>query len=49
MRIRLDPGEGYIAPTELLPHDGSTLTATAPSRIAFWLGHWPIGTLGSLV
>ena len=24
LRIRLDPGEGYITPTELLPHDGST-------------------------
>lgn len=49
LRIRLDPGEGYIAPTELLPHDGSTLTAAAPSRIAFWLGHWPVGALPSLV
>ena len=48
LRIRLDPGQGYIAPTELLPHDGSTLMATEPSRIAFWLGHWPLGTLGSL-
>lgn len=49
LRIRLDPGQGYIAPTELLPHDGSTLTADAPSRIAFWLGHWPTGQLPSLI
>jgi hypothetical protein len=40
LRIRLGPGEGYIAPTELIPHDGSTQGATQPSRIAFWLGHW---------
>jgi hypothetical protein len=25
------------------------MTATAPSRIAFWLGHWPIGVLCSLL
>jgi hypothetical protein len=49
LRIRLDPGDAYITPTELVPHDGSTLTATAPSRIAFWLGRWPLGALGSLV
>ncbi|OLE20960.1 MAG: hypothetical protein AUG49_23160 [Catenulispora sp. 13_1_20CM_3_70_7] len=49
LRIRLDPGQGYIAPTELVPHDGSTLTATTPSRIAFWLGHWPVGTLPRIV
>jgi hypothetical protein len=49
LRIRLDPGQGYIAPTELLPHDGSTLAATAPSRIAFWLGHWPVGAMPSLI
>lgn len=49
LRIRIDPGEGYIAPTELLPHDGSTLDATEPSRIAFWLGHWPTGALNSLL
>ena len=49
IRIRLDPGEGYIAPTELIPHDGSTWGMRAPSRIAFWLGHWPAGTLRTLV
>lgn len=49
LRIRLDPGQGYIAPTELIPHDGSTLDADQPTRIGFWLGHWPTGTLGSLI
>ncbi|WP_033255525.1 hypothetical protein [Kitasatospora phosalacinea] len=41
LRIRLDPGDGYLAPTELLPHDGSTMGITEPSTAAFWLGHWP--------
>lgn len=45
VRIRIEPGEGYIAPTELVPHDGSTSGAGLPSRIAFWLGHWPTGVL----
>lgn len=49
IRIRLDPGDGYIAPTELIPHDGSTWGASTPSRIAFWLGHWPAGTLRTLI
>jgi hypothetical protein len=49
IRIRLDPGEGYIAPTELIPHDGSTWGMAAPSRVAFWLGHWPAGTLPTLI
>lgn len=40
LRIRLAPGEGYIAPTELLPHDGSTQNSTQPSTAAFWLGNW---------
>ncbi|MFF7994749.1 hypothetical protein ACFZDG_33880 [Kitasatospora xanthocidica] len=48
-RLRLDPGEGYIAPTELLPHDGSTEDQDQPSTAAFWLGHWPRGTLTQLV
>lgn len=38
LRIRLAPGDGYIAPTELTTHDGSTLGAAVPSTIAFWLG-----------
>ncbi|MGF1426868.1 hypothetical protein [Kitasatospora sp. LaBMicrA B282] len=48
-RIRLAPGECYIAPTELLPHDGSTEDQPEPSTAAFWLGHWPRGVLPSLV
>ncbi|GAA4219435.1 hypothetical protein FHR32_000392 [Streptosporangium album] len=38
LRIRLDPGEGYIAPTEFLPHDGSTAGMREWSLAAFWLG-----------
>ncbi|OPG10587.1 hypothetical protein [Microbispora sp. GKU 823] len=38
LRIRLEPGQGYIAPTELLPHDGSTAGAAEWSVVAFWLG-----------
>ncbi|MFG2825047.1 hypothetical protein ACGFX4_37175 [Kitasatospora sp. NPDC048365] len=49
LRIRLDPGDGYIAPTELLPHDGSTEGHPDPSTAAFWLGHWPRGVLGSII
>ncbi|MFD7861343.1 hypothetical protein [Streptomyces sp. NPDC059783] len=41
LRIRLDPGDGYIAPTELLPHDGSTAGVDQPSVAAFWLGRSP--------
>ncbi|MFD7644369.1 hypothetical protein ACFV4P_27420 [Kitasatospora sp. NPDC059795] len=48
-RIRLAPGEGYIAPTELLPHDGSTDDQPEPSTAVFWLGHWPRGSLTALV
>ncbi|MGW7579771.1 hypothetical protein ACWGKU_20295 [Kitasatospora sp. NPDC054768] len=43
LRIRLAPGDGYLAPTEFLPHDGSTEGFTSPSTAAFWLGHWPRG------
>ncbi|MEU3572199.1 hypothetical protein AB0E96_27800 [Kitasatospora sp. NPDC036755] len=48
-RIRLAPGEGYIAPTELLPHDGSTEDQAEPSTAVFWLGHWPRGVLSAVV
>ncbi|MEW2618935.1 hypothetical protein [Streptomyces sp. NPDC048106] len=41
LRIRLDPGDGYIAPTEFLPHDGSTAGVDRPSVAAFWLGRSP--------
>jgi len=49
VRIRFEPGEGYIAPTELVPHDGSTLGIEQPSRIAFWLGDWPTGLFPAAV
>ncbi|MGW5689127.1 hypothetical protein [Nonomuraea sp. NPDC003754] len=38
LRIRLQPGQGYIAPTEFLPHDGSTNGEESWSLAAFWLG-----------
>ncbi|MFE2722468.1 hypothetical protein [Kitasatospora sp. NPDC059327] len=41
-RLRLDPGDGYVAPTEFLPHDGST-EGQQESTAAFWLGRWPSG------
>ncbi|MEU9189888.1 hypothetical protein AB0D14_36215 [Streptomyces sp. NPDC048484] len=41
LRIRLEPGDGYIVPTELLPHDGSTAGIDQPSVAAFWLGRPP--------
>ncbi|MGD3107751.1 hypothetical protein [Streptomyces sp. YGL11-2] len=44
IRIHLAPGQGYIAPTELIPHDGSTEGQPLPSKAAFWLGHWPRAT-----
>lgn len=49
IRIRLASGEGYVAPTEYLPHDGSTEAQDRPSAAAFWLGHWPRGILPSLI
>ncbi|WEB38780.1 hypothetical protein MOV08_05315 [Streptomyces yunnanensis] len=49
VRIRLAPGEGYLAPTEYLPHDGSTDGAPLPSAAAFWLGRWPRRVLPTLV
>ncbi|KUO04794.1 hypothetical protein [Streptomyces caeruleatus] len=38
VRIRLEPGHGYIAPTEFVPHDGSTDGIDLASVAAFWLG-----------
>lgn len=49
IRIRLAPGEGYIAPTEYLFHDGSTEGRSESSAMAFWLGHWDRRVLPSLV
>lgn len=49
LRIRIDPGEGYVAPTDLLVHDGSTTGLSRGPQIAstaaFWLGHIPQGIL----
>lgn len=41
VRLRLEPGDAYLAPTELLPHDGSTADLDRPSTAAFWLGSFP--------
>ncbi len=41
LRVRLEPGDGYIAPTELLPHDGSTAGINQPSLAAFWFERRP--------
>ncbi|MEU7184092.1 MULTISPECIES: hypothetical protein [Streptomyces] len=49
VRIRLTPGEGCLAPTEYLPHDGSTEGDHLPSAAAFWLGRWPRGVIPSLI
>ncbi|WP_367038186.1 hypothetical protein [Streptomyces sp. Je 1-332] len=40
LRVRLDPGDGCIASTEFLAHDGSPAGIGQPS-IAFWLGRPP--------
>ncbi len=47
--LRIDPGEAYLAPTELVAHDGSTLNVHQPSDIAFYLGRWPRGFFPSLL
>ncbi|MFI9271896.1 hypothetical protein ACIGXM_14415 [Kitasatospora sp. NPDC052896] len=49
IRVRIDPGEGYIAPTELLVHDGSLEGFEEASTGAFWLGHFPEDVLSSLL
>ncbi|MFJ8637377.1 hypothetical protein [Streptomyces sp. NPDC093568] len=48
LRIHVQPGDGYIAPTELLPHDGSTMNSAEPSVAAFWLGRQPVAREPSL-
>ncbi|MFJ9949468.1 hypothetical protein [Kitasatospora sp. NPDC091207] len=45
-RLRLDPGDGYVAPTEFLPHDGST-EGQRESTAVFWLGRWPQGAFAA--
>ena len=44
IRFRLEPGEGYIAPTESVLHDGSTKGSRLPDATLNLLGHFgPIG------
>ncbi|MFH8476590.1 hypothetical protein [Streptomyces sp. NPDC018000] len=49
IRIRLAPGEGYVAQTEYLLYDGSTEAQDQPSAAAFWPGHWPRGIPPTLI
>ncbi|MDH6112568.1 hypothetical protein P3T36_001450 [Kitasatospora sp. MAP12-15] len=49
VRIRIDAGEGYLAPTDVLPHDGSMEDLEEPSTAAFWLGHWASGAFPVLI
>ncbi|MFJ9696115.1 hypothetical protein [Kitasatospora sp. NPDC101183] len=48
LRLRVEPGEGWIAPTVLLPFDESTEGEDLPSATASWLGHWERGLFGPL-
>ena len=47
--LLLEPGQGYIAPTENIVHDGSTHNIQEPSTIRFWIGAPERGYLGSVV
>ncbi|MFE4513905.1 hypothetical protein ACFRMQ_06855 [Kitasatospora sp. NPDC056783] len=49
LRIRVDPGEGWFAPTVLLPYDESTEDEELPSATASWLGRWGRGCFGPLI
>ncbi|MFF2077226.1 hypothetical protein ACFVXG_20995 [Kitasatospora sp. NPDC058162] len=49
LRIRIDPGEGWFAPTAVLPYDESTEGQVLPSATASWLGHWERGLFGPLI
>ncbi|WP_316520137.1 hypothetical protein [Kitasatospora brasiliensis] len=49
LRIRIDPGEGWIAPTALLPFDESTEGERLPSTTASRLGRWRRGRLRPLI
>ncbi|MFJ2863884.1 hypothetical protein [Kitasatospora sp. NPDC087314] len=40
LRVRIDPGEGWLAPTAVLPYDESTDGQELPSLTASWLVHW---------
>ncbi|MFJ7908617.1 hypothetical protein [Kitasatospora sp. NPDC096204] len=49
LRLRVDPGEGWFAPTALLPYGESTEDERLPSTTASWLGHWERGCFGPLI
>ncbi|MCX4684453.1 hypothetical protein OG401_09015 [Kitasatospora purpeofusca] len=49
LRIRVDPGEGWLAPTAVLPYDESTSGQSLPSVTASWLGHWHRGLFPPLI
>ncbi|MEV7782128.1 hypothetical protein [Kitasatospora sp. NPDC088351] len=49
LRLRIDPGEGWFAPTAVLPYDESTEGQDQPSATASWLGHWERGVFGPLI
>ncbi|RKT18993.1 hypothetical protein BX285_3435 [Streptomyces sp. 1114.5] len=49
LRIRIEPREGWFAPTAMLPYDESTEDEELPSRTASWLGHWERGVFGPLI
>ncbi|MET9401478.1 hypothetical protein [Kitasatospora sp. NPDC002965] len=49
LRLRIDPGEGWFAPTAVLPYDESTEGQTQHSVTASWLGHWERGVFGPLI
>ncbi|MER7758010.1 hypothetical protein [Kitasatospora sp. NPDC097643] len=49
LRIRIDPGEGWLVPTAVLPYDESTEGQELPSVTASWLGHWERGLFGPLI
>jgi hypothetical protein len=47
-RLGMNPGEGYVGPTENIIHDGSTLEMTKDDWQMVWLGHftWPMVMTG---
>ncbi|WP_405365942.1 hypothetical protein [Kitasatospora sp. NBC_00039] len=49
LRLRIDPGEGWFAPTAVLPYDESTEGQELPSVTGSWLGHWDRGVFGPLI
>lgn len=43
LRVRQDPYEGYIAPTDNIIHDGSTLGSTSPDITVVFTGYFALG------